>query len=98
MSSDMCVRYMSEPATRLVKSVQQGEAELVPSVIEDFCADVLKMAALHSTGATNVSRELRRLAGHPDRPILLRGFALLNGAGIERANVLVVLEETGGQC
>lgn len=102
MSSDMRLRYMSGPAARLVKSVRQAEADLtipgiVPTVIEDFCADVLKMA-LDSTGTGNAPRELRRLAGHAERPILLRGFALLSGAGNERAHVLVVLEETGGEC
>ena len=103
MSSDMRLRFMNGPAARLVNSARRDEAALtipglVASVIEDFCADVLKMAVLDSTGARSVSRELQRVAGDPERPILLRGFVLRSEEGIERSHVLVVLEETGGQC
>ena len=101
LSSRMQVLYMSGEAAALIKSMPQAETGLalpgiIPTVIEDFCLGIFK--TLQTPGSHGISHEIRRIAGDPEQPILLRGFGLCNGLGIEKSHVVIIMEERSGQC
>jgi len=103
LSSGLQVLYMSGRAAEIVKSLQQAETGtaipgIVPTVIEDFCMGMLQALSTQPHGSSGISCEIRRLAGHPERPILLRGFALQNERGVERSHVVIIMEERSGRC
>lgn len=102
LSSTMQIRYMSGRAAELMKTVQQ-EAEpafpgVLPAVIEDFGLELMKMLSTHVQDGIGFNCELRRLAGQPERPILLRGFALIKGRDLTESHVVVILQERSGRC
>lgn len=102
-SSKMEVLYMSLRALDLAKSIQQAEVSVpipgvIPTAIYDFCAKIIENVAVRGIGNTGISCEIRRMAGIPERPVVLRGFALANGAWGERSHMVIILEERSGHC
>ncbi len=95
--------YMSSRAAELFKSIEHAEDDfgmptVVPTAIEGLCAEIVKVLTASAYNEHWIPREIRRHAGHPDRPILLRGFALPNQMGIDRAHMVIFLEERSGRC
>lgn len=103
LSSKREVLYMSRRAVDLLKSIQQAEVGLampgvIPTVIQDFCNRILEIAVTRGLGNNGVSCEVRRVAGDPERPIILRGFALSDPLGTGRSHMVIILEERAGHC
>jgi DNA-binding CsgD family transcriptional regulator len=61
----------------------------------ELCGEIIK--ALHTrTEAKDWEQfELKRVAGDPNQPILLRGFGLPDRGGIQNARLVVTMEELG---
>ena len=100
VSSTLQVLYMSGGASDLLKSLQQAESGLalpgiMPTVVEDFSLGILKAL---ETQTGNAVCEITRLSCGPEQPIRLRGFGLRGGVGMERARVVIIMEERSGQC
>jgi hypothetical protein len=97
------VVYMSGRAMDLLKSIQEAEVGLampgvIPTVIHDFCNRILDIVATRGLGTNGISCEVRRMAGDPERPIVLRGFALSAPSSTGRSHMVIILEERGGHC
>ena len=102
LSASLQVVYMSGEAAALIKSLQRAETGLaigtVPSVIEEFCAGMLQASSGRAYEGNGISCELRRVAGDPEQPILLRGFVLRNVQETDKSHMVIIMEERSGSC
>jgi DNA-binding CsgD family transcriptional regulator len=104
LSASMQLLHMNRQASDLSKkinAIEHGGSSarsahgVLPTALTELCGEIIK--ALHTrTEAKDWEQfELKRVAGDPNQPILLRGFGLPDRGGIQNARLVVTMEELG---
>src|ERR1041384_7148613 len=85
LSASMQLLHMNRQATELAKkinAVEHGRTTTIsahgvlPTALTELCAEIIKALHIRTEAKDWEQFELKRVAGHPDQPVLLRGFGL----------------------
>ena len=64
-------------------------------MLTELCAEIIKALQVRTEAKDWEQFEVKRIAGNPNQPVLLRGFGLPDRGGIQFARLVVTLEELG---
>jgi DNA-binding CsgD family transcriptional regulator len=104
LSSSMQLLHMNRQAAELSKKVNMSEnggtpprsaQGVLPTALTQLCSEVLKALQVRTEAKDWEQFEVKRIAGDPKQPILLRGFGLPDKSGVQHARVVVTMEELG---
>lgn len=104
LSASMQLLHMNRQASELAKKINAvehgGNAAksahgVLPTALTELCGEIIKALHIHTEAKDWEQFELKRVAGDPNQPILLRGFGLPDRAGIQHARLVVTMEELG---
>ena len=104
LSSSMQLLHMNRQAAELSKKVNMSEnggtpprsaQGVLPTALTQLCSEVLKALQVSTEAKDWEQFEVKRIAGDPKQPILLRGFGLPDKGGVQHARVVVTMEELG---
>jgi DNA-binding CsgD family transcriptional regulator len=104
LSSSMQLLHMNRQAAELSKKVNMSEnggtpprsaQGVLPTALTQLCSEVLKALQVRTEAKDWEQFEVKRIAGDPKQPILLRGFGLPDKGGVQHARVVVTMEELG---
>lgn len=104
LSSSMQLLHMNRQATELSKLINMAEnggkpakaaQGVLPSALTELCAEIIKALQVRTEAKDWEQFEIKRVAGNPNQPVLLRGFGLPDRSGIQHARLVVTLEELG---
>ena len=104
LSSSMQLLHMNRQAAELSKLINMAEnggapaksaQGVLPSALTELCTEVLKALQVRTEAKDWEQFEVKRIAGNPNQPVLLRGFGLPDRGGIQYARLVVTLEELG---
>jgi DNA-binding NarL/FixJ family response regulator len=104
LSSSMQLLHINRQATELSKLINMTEKSgtpakaahgVLPSALTELCAELLQALQVRSEAKDWEQFEVKRIAGNPNQPILLRGFGLPDRGGLQHARLVVTLEELG---
>ncbi|HAN48424.1 MAG TPA: hypothetical protein DCQ20_06030, partial [Nitrospira sp.] len=70
-------------------------SEMLPAALTELCTEVLKALQVRTEAKDWEQFEVKRIAGNPNQPVLLRGFGLPDRGGIQYARLVITLEELG---
>lgn len=102
LSSSMQLLHMNHQAAELSKqinAVEHGGEGLksahgvLPTALTELCAEILAALQVRTEAKDWEQFEIKRVAGNPEEPILLRGFGLPDQGGIPHARLVVTLEK-----
>jgi DNA-binding CsgD family transcriptional regulator len=95
LSSKSSSKFMNRRAWQLIQEINQSQSVetggLLPPLIMQMYAEVRKVLAQQKRDHFE-QFEIRKIAGDPKRPVLLRGFAFLGGQNGHPSLVLILLE------
>ena len=95
LSSKSSSKFMNRRAWQLIQEINQSQSVetggLLPPLIMEMYAEVRKVLAQQKRDHFE-QFEIRKIAGNPKRPVLLRGFAFLGGQNGHPSMVLILLE------
>ena len=104
LSSSMQLLHMNRQAAELSKLINMAEnggapaksaQGVLPSALTELCTEVMKALQVRTEAKDWEQFEVKRIAGNPNQPVLLRGFGLPDRGGIQYARLVVTLEELG---
>ncbi len=104
LSSSMQLLHMNRQAAELSKQINMAEnggvpakaaQGVLPAALTELCADIIKALQVRTEAKDWEQFEVKRVAGNPNQPVLLRGFGLPDRGGIQHARLVVTLEELG---
>ena len=104
LSSSMQLLHMNRQAAELSKLINMAEnggapaksaQGVLPAALTELCTEVLKALQVRTEAKDWEQFEVKRLAGNPNQPGLLRGFGLPVRGGIQYARLVITLEELG---
>jgi DNA-binding CsgD family transcriptional regulator len=104
LSSSMQLLHINRQATELSKLInmtEKGGAQaktahgVLPSALTELCSDLIQALQVRTEAKDWEQFEVKRTAGNPNQPVLLRGFGLPDRGGLEHARLVVTLEELG---
>jgi len=104
LSSSMQLLHMNRQAAELSKLINMAEnggapaksaQGVLPSALTELCTEVLKALQVRTEAKDWEQFEVKRIAGNPNQPVLLRGFGLPDRGGIQYARLVITLEELG---
>ena len=104
LSSSMQLLHMNRQAAELSKLINMAEnggapaksaQGVLPAALTELCTEVLKALQVRTEAKDWEQFEVKRIAGNPNQPVLLRGFGLPDRGGIQYARLVVTLEELG---
>ena len=104
LSSSMQLLHMNRQAaelSKLINMAENGGAPAksaqggLPAALTELCTEVLKALQVRTEAKDWEQFEVKRIAGNPNQPVLLRGFGLPDRGGIQYARLVVTLEELG---
>jgi DNA-binding CsgD family transcriptional regulator len=104
LSSSMQLLHMNRQAAELSKLINMAEnggapakaaQGVLPSALTELCTEIMKALQVRTEAKDWEQFEVKRIAGNPNQPILLRGFGLPDRGGIQYARLVVTLEELG---
>ena len=104
LSSSMQLLHMNRQAAELSKLINMAEnggapaksaQGVLPAALTELCTEVLKALQVRTEAKDWEQFEIKRIAGNPNQPVLLRGFGLPDRGGIQYARLVVTLEELG---
>lgn len=104
LSSSMQLLHMNRQAAELSKLINMAEnggappkaaQGVLPSALTQLCADIMKALQVRTEAKDWEQFEVKRIAGNPNQPVLLRGFGLPDRGGIQHSRLVVTLEELG---
>ncbi|NJN36781.1 MAG: response regulator transcription factor [Nitrospiraceae bacterium] len=87
--------------SKLINMAENGGAPaksaqgVLPSALTELCTEVMKALQVRTEAKDWEQFELKRVAGDPNQPILLRGFGLPDRGGVQNARLVVTMEEIG---
>jgi len=102
LSASMQLLHMNRQASELSKqinSVEHGGGNLksahgvLPTALTELCGEIVKALHVRTEAKDWEQFEIKRVAGNPEKPILLRGFGLPDRGGVQYARLVVTLEE-----
>ncbi len=100
-SPSMRLLHMNEQAlvlSRTLNSVQDqpqdggGGASALPEALRDFCNEIVESLNHRIEAEDWTQFEIKRIAGPPEQPILLRGFGLPDRLEHQRSRVVITLQ------
>ncbi len=68
---------------------------VLPTALTELCGEIIKALQVRTEAKDWEQFELKRVAGDPHQPILLRGFGLPDHGGVQNARLVVTMEEIG---
>ncbi|TLY18431.1 MAG: response regulator transcription factor [Nitrospirae bacterium] len=104
LSSTMQLLHMNRQAADLSMQINKAENGkeykkiahgVLPAALTELCAEILKVLQVRTEAKDWEQFEVKRLAGNPARPILLRGFGLPERGGIQQSRIVITMEEVG---
>lgn len=104
LTSSMQLLHMNRQAaelSKLINMTENGGAPakaahgVLPSALTELCAELIKALRVRTEAKDWEQFEVKRVAGNPNQPVLLRGFGLPDKGGIQHARLVVTLEELG---
>jgi DNA-binding CsgD family transcriptional regulator len=104
LSSSMQLLHMNRQAAELSKKVNMSEnggtpprsaQGVLPEALTQLCSEIVKALQVRTEAKDWEQFEVKRIAGNPRQPILLRGFGLPDKGGIQHARLVVTMEELG---
>ena len=104
LSSSMQLLHINRQATELSKLINMTEKGgtpakaahgVLPSALTELCAELLQALQVRTEAKDWEQFEVKRIAGNPNQPVLLRGFGLPDRGGLQYARLVVTLEELG---
>ena len=104
LSASMQLLHTNRQASELAKKINAVEHGgtpaksahgVLPAALTELCAEILKALHVRTEAKDWEQFEIKRVAGDPDRPILLRGFGLPDRGGVQHARLVVTMEELG---
>jgi DNA-binding CsgD family transcriptional regulator len=104
LSSSMQLLHMNRQASELAKKINAvehgGQAAksahgVLPTALTELCGEIIKALHIRTEAKDWEQFELKRVAGDPNQPILLRGFGLPDRGGVQSARLVVTMEELG---
>ena len=66
---------------------------VLPTALTELCGEIVKALHVRTEAKDWEQFEIKRVAGNPEKPILLRGFGLPDRGGVQYARLVVTLEE-----
>jgi len=106
LSSSMQLLHMNRQAAELSTQINQAENGkenkkiahgVLPMAMTELCTEILKVLQVRTEAKDWEQFEVKRLAGDPAKPILLRGFGLPDRGGIQQSRIVITMEEVGRQ-
>lgn len=104
LSASMQLLHMNRQASELAKKINAleygGQAAksahgVLPTALTELCSEIIKALHIRTEAKDWEQFELKRVAGDPNQPILLRGFGLPDRSGVQNARLVVTMEELG---
>ncbi|MGB4896020.1 MAG: LuxR C-terminal-related transcriptional regulator, partial [Nitrospira sp.] len=104
LSSSMQLLHMNRQAAELSKLINMAEnggapaksaQGVLPAALTELCTEVLKALQVRTEAKDWEQFEVKRIAGNPNQPVLLRGFGLPDRGCIQYARLVITLEELG---
>lgn len=104
LSSSMQLLHMNRQAAELSTQINKAENGkeykkiahgVLPAALTELCTEILKVLQVRTEAKDWEQFEVKRLAGNPARPILLRGFGLPERGGIQQSRIVITMEEVG---
>ena len=102
LSAAMQLLHMNRQASELAKLInatENGGGSLrsahgvLPTALTELCGEIIKALHVRTEAKDWEQFEIKRVAGNPEKPILLRGFGLPDRGGIQYSRLVVTLEE-----
>ena len=104
LSASMQLLHMNRQASDLAKkinAVEHGDTAakaahgVLPTALTELCGEIIKALHIRTEAKDWEQFELKRVAGDPNHPILLRGFGLPDRGGLQNTRLVVTMEELG---
>ena len=102
LSASMQLLHMNRQASELSKQINAAEHGgrglksangVLPTALTELCGEIIKALHVRTEAKDWEQFEIKRVAGNPEKPILLRGFGLPDRGGVQYARLVVTLEE-----
>ena len=101
LSASMQLLHLNRQASELSKQINAAEHDggikyahgVLPTALTELCGEIIKALHVRTEAKDWEQFEIKRVAGNPEKPILLRGFGLPGRGGIQHARLVVTLEE-----
>jgi len=104
LSASMQLLHMNRQASELAKKINAVEHGVnaakaahgvLPTALTELCGEIVKALHIRTEAKDWEQFELKRVAGDPNQPILLRGFGLPDRGGVQHARLVITMEELG---
>jgi len=98
LSSSLNLMHMNRRAWELsgkITQAQNGKAAtgVLPTAVTELCAEVITALQVRTDAKDWEQVQIRRLVSTPNPPVLLRAFGLPDRGGVQRARILIMMEE-----
>jgi DNA-binding CsgD family transcriptional regulator len=100
LSPDSQLLHMNRRGWELIRQINAEHAVkdaggLLPLQVTQICAEIHRLLLGEAASKDWEQLEIRRIAGGPKTPVLLRGFALPSSQAVNQARVLILMESVG---
>lgn len=104
LTAAMQLLHMNRQASELAKKInaaEQGSSSaraahgVLPTALTELCSEIVKALQVRTEAKDWEQFEIKRVAGDPNQPVLLRGFGLPDRGGVQHARLVVTMEELG---
>jgi DNA-binding CsgD family transcriptional regulator len=104
LTAAMQLLHMNRQASELAKKINSAEQAgssarsahgVLPTVMTELCGEIIKALHVRTEAKDWEQFEIKRVAGDPNQPVLLRGFGLPDRGGVQYARLVVTMEELG---
>jgi DNA-binding CsgD family transcriptional regulator len=104
LSASMQLLHMNKQAAYLSQQINQAEnggtsprsaQGVLPRALTELCGEIVKALHIRTEAKDWEQFEIKRVAGDPNQPILLRGFGLPDRGGIQNTRLVITMEEVG---
>jgi DNA-binding CsgD family transcriptional regulator len=102
LSASMQLLHMNRQASDLSRQINLAECSgqapksihgVLPKALTELCSEIVKALQVRTEAKDWEQFEIKRVAGNPEQPILLRGFGLPDRGGVRYARLVVTMEE-----
>jgi hypothetical protein len=102
LSASMQLLHMNRQASELAKQINVAEHGgsnsraahgVLPTALTELCGEIVKALHIRTEAKDWEQFEIKRVAGNPEQPVLLRGFGLPDRGGVQFARLV-----TRGTC
>ena len=102
LSAAMQLLHMNRQASDLSKLINAAEHSggslksahgVLPTALTELCGEIIKALHVRTEAKDWEQFEIKRVAGNPEQPILLRGFGLPDRGGVQHARLVVTMEQ-----